>query len=514
MPNQSPNLVYQASRAAFWNAASLPLLTLLGLGFSVVIRRRFGLFSGVYDIVLGLVATLSLYSGLGIPTSLTKLLPEMEVRSGARAVVQLVRRAAALRVLALVVALVPLNLFADEVASRLDLGDDGPLYVHLLSVLVMARVLVELATKILNAFFAQLWSNLLALGQDALNFSLVGLILLVGYDMAGVLGALAVSSATIAVVGSGCVRRVLGRLPRHATTGAQQSGAIAGENRRFLGFTFFTYVSELGPYFAGMAFAGPALAVVLDREQVALFATASKLSFMTVTLAVGVFRGLYRPIFARLRSRDDATQLRRAFTALSQAQLLVLMPAGVGLAVMAGDYVPLLFGSAFSPAVPIAWILIPCMYGETAFNLGLIVLSVDERYRAVLSTQLIAVVAAPFFLVIAAQGGLLWAAVIFGGARFAAAFVGYLLCRRAYGFRFPWRFAGRVAALSAIMAAVLLIAKLYWEPSPARAVVLTLAGALVFIVGLRAARVLGPEEADLLRRAKFPGHQWLTRWLS
>ncbi|SVC35378.1 uncharacterized protein METZ01_LOCUS288232, partial [marine metagenome] len=49
----------------------LPLLGIFNLTFAVLIRRRFGLFSGVFDILLGLMSVLLFYSSVGIPTGLS-----------------------------------------------------------------------------------------------------------------------------------------------------------------------------------------------------------------------------------------------------------------------------------------------------------------------------------------------------------------------------------------------------------------------------------------------------------
>lgn len=557
-------LIEQASRAAFWNATLLPLLSILNLAFAIVLRRSFGLFSGVYDIVLGLLNSILIYSSLGIPTSLTKFLPEMELEAGPGGVVAFLRRAVTARMAILMLALLPLNLFADAIAVHLDLGQGGPLLLRLVSLLAIARALLELAIKTLNAFFAQLWANLLSLLQATLDFALVAAALIAGFRMAGVLGALVASSAMLAILGGGFVAALLRRLHaahddsafgpasqerdqeqgrgqspeqsreegreqsqeqnpgqdqernREGSEGLEQSlKDVAGEDARFGRFALFTYVFELSLYFSGAGFASLALAAVLvDHEQVALFATGFKLAFMTIGIVVAGFRGLYRPIFARLRAQDDPPQLQRAFVALSKAQLALLLPAGVGLTVMAGDYVPLFFGEEFLPAIPIARVLVALMFAETAFNLGIIYMSIDERYRAVLGIQSILVLSAPVFLLVAYWLGLTAAALVFGMARLAVTFSGYLYCRDRYAFRFPWRFAARVAMVSAVMGLVLAFARSYWPTSIAEAVGLTLAGMVVFGIGIRLAAVLGKEEVDLLKRSRLPGGRWLISWLS
>ena len=74
---------------------------------------------------------------------------------------------------------------------------------------------------------------------------------------------------------------------------------------------------------------------------------------------------------------------------------------------MMSDYIPLLYGRAFEPAVPVARVLVALLFTETAFNLGNIILSIDERYRPVLCAQGLLVLAAPLFLWTARHLGLI-----------------------------------------------------------------------------------------------------------
>ena len=246
----------------------------------------------------------------------------------------------------------------------------------------------------------------------------------------------------------------------------------------------------------------------------ALFATAFKLTRTTDALVVASFRGLYQPLFARLRIRSDSEQLRRAFIAVSKAQLVVLLPGGARLLVMSGDYVPLLFGPEFQPAVAIMWVLVPLMYAATVFNLPGIILTIGEQYRALVWTQAIGIVAAPVFVVAAASNGLVAAAMVLGGTGLAKALGAYVLCRRAYGVRFPWAFAVRIGMVSLVMATALAAARAVWATSLLEAITLILAGAIVYVVGLRVVGALGPEEIDLLQRSELPGHTWVVAWLT
>ena len=507
----------QVSRAAFWNTLLLPVIALLNLTFAVLIRRRFGLFSGVYDVLLGVMQALRDYSSVGIPTGLTKFLPEVASSSGAVAVARFLSQAVFIRLVMLGLVLVPLNVFAVQVSRSLDLGPDGPIYFRMLSGLVVARVVLDLAVQTLNAFFGQLWSNLLAVTQALLEVSLVGLAILMGYEMSGVLGALLASSTTVAVLGTGFAKRLLGRLDSDREEFAARPNLrgvwLDGQGKRFFQFSGSMYLIGLAGYFTGMGFAAPAMALLLAPQEVAPFATAYKLSFSTVTLVLTSFRGLYRPLFTRLRIRNDPEQLRRAFSALSKAQLVLLVPAGAGLVAMSGDYIPLLFGVEFESAVPIVWVVVPLMYVSTAFNLSAIILSIGEQYRAIFWIQVIPVVAAPIFLLTVSSLGVTIGAVVFTGAGMLQALFAYLLCRHTYGVQFPWEFAGRMTMVSFVMVVVLFVARAFWITSAVEAIVLTVVGAFTFLVTLRLTGALGQEEAALLRKADFPGHEWLATWL-
>jgi O-antigen/teichoic acid export membrane protein len=219
-------------------------------------------------------------------------------------------------------------------------------------------------------------------------------------------------------------------------------------------------------------------------------------------------------MFARLRVAGDAEQLRRAFSVVTKVQVALLMPAAVGLEVMMSDYIPLLYGRAFEPAVPVARVLVALLFTETAFNLGNIILSIDERYRPVLCAQGLLVLAAPFFLWTARHFGLIPGVAVLGSARLASVLVGYFVARRLYGMRFPWRFTLRVAVVSAVMGVALLAGRLLLGRSLFETVALTFVGAAVFIGVARVARLFGPEEIELVRRSRIPGRSWLLAWLT
>ena len=511
-------LLQPVSRAMFWNASLLPVTAILTLAASILIRRRFGLESALYDYALGLVNTVLFFSNFGIHHSFGRFVPVVEAHGGRAAVVGLLRYGASIRLAALVVLLTPAAILARPVAAWL--GFDSAIYVYLVALVVLGRATVDLVARGLQALFAHLSANLLQLSRAALMPLLLVAIFMAGYGMVAVLVVLAAVSGFNVVVGIGMLRRALNaaRLRRGETPSGAPATAFGShlEPRRFWSFSLFLYVFDLLKYCTTPAFAAVALGLTLeDRGQLAIFATAVQFPLVISTLMVSSFQGLYRPLFGRLLTLGDAERLRTSFVEMAKVQAVLLIPGGVGLAIMVGDYVALLFPPVFAASVPIARVLVLFMGTETLFNLGMILLSSDERYRDTLAAQSIRLLAAPLFVVAArSPSGLLAASAVFGGARLLALLVAHALAHKRYGVRFPIGFVARAALPSLAMALVLLPLRRVLPPTAASAVGLTLLGALTVLVGMRWFRVLGARELDLLRRARLPGMTHVTSWLN
>ena len=135
------------------------------------------------------------------------------------------------------------------------------------------------------------------------------------------------------------------------------------------------------------------LAVVSDGVQaVALFNTGYQIPHMIAVLLLASFQGLYVPMFTRLLATPD--NLRTAYREVSKVQAALLIAAAAGLLVMLGDYIPLIYGQAFGPAVPVARILTVALFVEAFLSLGGILLTTAELARPVLLTQTLIVLGA------------------------------------------------------------------------------------------------------------------------
>jgi O-antigen/teichoic acid export membrane protein len=507
--SSQPRLLHEVSRSVFWNTALLPLVTAAGLLLSILVRRSFGLESGIYDVVLGIANSILFYSSLGLAGSLPRFIPELQMRAGRRAASRLIWRLAALRIGVLLAAVAILNLWAHPIVARLELGADGALYVRWLSVLLVGRALLDFLYRALDSFLQQLSVNVLSLINGILDVCLAAIAVAMGLRIAGVIAALGISAAITALVAG---RIIVGQLAVIRADSPGEPEITAGG--RVWKLSAVTYLRDLSLYFATPAFASPVLLGRLGGpEPVALFATGYFVAASTVTLVVSGFRGIYRPAFARVLVSGERAQLHRAFDLMNKLQVLAVVPAGAGLTVMVGDYLPLLYGEPFIAAVPVARVMVVLLFAETAMAVGLLVLWADERHGPVLVANAAMVAAAPLFIWVAGRFGLVPAALVLGGSRLAASIFGYVEARRVYGVRYPWPFAAKVTSISAIMALLLLAAQRVWSTSVVEAATLTASGVVIVMIGLRAIRLMGPEEIEILGRASIPGRQFLIRWL-
>jgi O-antigen/teichoic acid export membrane protein len=507
----SPGLLHQVSRAVFWNTALLPLVSLAGILLSVLVRRSFGLESGYYDVALGVANSILFYTSLGLSGSLPKFIPELQLTAGRSAAAQLIVRLGSIRLGVVAAVVLALMFWPDPIARALDLGPDGGSYLRVLGALLIGRAALDFAYRALESVFQQVSVNLLSLIHGVLDVCLAALAIGLGLQMTGVIGALGVSAVVIAIAASVAVVRQLRAIP----TDRPKAGGTDGLGSRVWKLSALTFVRDLSLYFATPAFASPVLLKTLGGpEPVALFATSYFVASSTVTLVVSGFRGIYRPAFARVMTGGDRAALHRAFDLINKVQVLAVVPAGVGLAVMVGDYLLLLYGQPFSAATPVARVLVIFLFAETAVAVGPLVLWVDERYRAVLATQAVMIAGAPLFIWTAERFGLLPASLVLGGSRFAASLLGYTEARRLYGVRFPWAFAAKVGVLSLMMAAILTAVRMIWPTSVIQAVACTILGVAIIALGLRLFRVIGPGELEVLERASIPGKGLLVRWLS
>ena len=332
-------LLRGVGESMFWNAALLPVVTLLNLATSILIRRTFGLESGAYDVVIGIANTLVAYSALGIPESLRKLLPDVDTVTGRPAAFALLRRAALLRMALLMVPLLILNTVAVRVATAFQLGEHGTFLVQAASLLAFGRAALDLANRALQSALAHRQINQLLVLQAGTVMAVVVVVSPAG------MGAVVLSIAIVTLVVAGLGGRVAITLfgAVDSTTGREPGpGRQPGEfspgmpAKRFWSYLLFLYASSALGAFAQPALANLVLGLVSDGlGMVALFNTAYQIPKMVGVLLLSSLQGLYIPMFSRLLAAPE--NLRTAYNEVCKVHAIFLIPAGVGLLVMRAE---------------------------------------------------------------------------------------------------------------------------------------------------------------------------------
>ena len=514
MTDSGRRLLPSVASSLFWNATLLPVVTFINLGASILIRRTFGLESGVYDVLVGISSTLLAYSSLGLPGTLPRFILDLEATVGMWPTVAFVRRVALLRMGLFVIPLLLLNAMTARVSAAFQLGEHGAFLLHAVTVLALGRAALDLADRTLHGLMAHRASNVIRGLQGVAVLVLVVAI----RRWEGGIGALVIGTGAIALVAAslgGHVALGLARSSDKRQLGpdpVRQSGEFSPglSVGRFWNFALLLYFGTVSGYFSGAGFASATLGIVSDGvEAVTLFNTGHQIPLMVSVVLLGGFQGLYVPLFGRLISTPD--RLRTGYQEVIKVYAILLIPAGAGLLVMLGDYIPLLYGQAFSPAVPIARILTVVIFVIAFLGLGGIVLTAAELSRPVASAQMLLVLGAVPFVLAASTGDLVLTAMIFPAGRLLASGAKHLIARRRFELRFPVAFVARVTLPSLVMIAVLIPSRSFLGTSWLEAILLTVVGAAVAVIGMRMIRVLGPRELDLLERAELPGARVLVR---
>ena len=94
-----------------------------------------------------------------------------------------------------------------------------------------------------------------------------------------------------------------------------------------------------------------AVAFLLGDTQLAFYVIALRLPELLISSASMVFSRVLFPTFVKLNG--DIEALTAAFLRATRVNLIVLAPIALGLAVVSNDLLPLLFGTEWSPAVPV-----------------------------------------------------------------------------------------------------------------------------------------------------------------
>ncbi len=556
------SLSRQVAGAMFWNVALFPLKFAVGLVAGIVVPNLLGLERyGLYILITSVASTIGSYADLGMERALPRYIPEVAHRFGAGGLRRFLREVLGVKLSLILILILLLNLLSGPLLgymqdgeaeksavaqARLEqtsdpqermrleaeleahkalahrLGEEGRLYLLAISVLLAGGAAFDVFTRLLISYFRQRASNMIDLVVATLQPLLIVVLVLVGWDVRGILVALVTTALVGVTMAWGQVRRAMAGL-------SERAGEIYRRWQqvwpRFLAFSGISYIINLSTWLYDLAFLSLFTAAYLSTRDVASLGVASKFVGLFLGYLMVPLSGIQVPLFSHLYARKEPAELQEAFSILAQFLLLLLLPTGCGLALLSSSLIALLYPGFPPETATLVLVFIVAMFLETIIGTPQNILQVYERYGVIVLARLSALVIIPLLILLVPRYGLLGAAVAAGVARLLPRAITFFYGLRFFALRFPWRFAGRAVAGSTIMVGLLYPLTRWWGiaqvPSSwtSRGLVLgkdcaiALIGLMIFWAIFKVLGGLEPEGKRRLAEMHFPFKEFLLKLL-
>lgn len=542
-----------------WNTLFVPLrLVAEVLSTLVKINQLSQAGFGLISLVRGTSNLFGTGIDLGTARALPKYIPEQDRTGGPRAVLHLLVAIFALQMAVLL--LVALGLAftqpqingylqgllshntAVEATARAELAAFVSRYTWLIIIVVAALLFLgtcyDMLMAFLSSFFRQKAWNSIALAAGLLpQFLTVAAILALpsALDIVGVLGAMVLAPSIAVAIAAWQVLKLqltdvrLQTEDGHALSirmwlaeyGAALRHMRSAFPKGFMRYSAVSYLMTITDFVASFEFVN---FFSQDIQGVALLSAGALLVRMALGYLYTPMVGVQVPLFTRVRQGEGGT-LNGAYQSLVRLQLLLLVPGGIGLMLLAEPAL-LVLNPAYLPAAPIVWVLVPCLFLECLLTTAHNALIVYERLGTIILSRLITlIVVIPLAIILPSQTGLVGMALAFGLARVAAGAWVTSSGVRLLQLRWPWRFTLRVSLASIVMALLILIVRTFLPPIPndvtifdklrEAGLMLGMAGigALAFFTALRLLGGLDAQDKAQLLKMKLPLKKWIARMI-
>lgn len=543
-PNErkQPGLATQAGQAVVWNTLFIPAKLIAEIAVTLL---QFNMLSpaavGVLALIRAAVSSVGIWVDLGIERALPKFIPEVQQSAGRAGVRALIGRVMAIKVAVLAVTAGIMALLSDSFLGKLrsdvltmekltdadrssllgQLAQNGWFFITAIVVLLVLGAFYDVLMAYLISYFRQRSWNSIGLASSLLQPLLIGAALLLGWDVTGVVLAMLITPLFGVTLAAWQVRQVAQtQIAAPANDDAPAADLPPSVMRRFVPYSALSYLFNVSDYFASAWFA---VFVVKDLTDVGLLWAASSLVRQILTYLYMPMVGLQVPLFTRARAGEGGS-LPSAYAAVCRILLLMLVPGGVGLVLLARPLVLAQYPD-FVNAVPAIVLLTPLLFVESLLATSQNALMVAERYGPIILSRMLAFISIPLVIVLAPRYGILGAAAAIGGARVLAGLIVFVAGQRVLGLTFPWRFAGRIVLASAAMALVL-VPLVGWLPPTlvdatiaarvtlfAASMGLVLVGALVFVLIFRLLGGLDARDRQQLATTRLPLKRLILRVL-
>lgn len=564
MSKDQPSLSQQVWSATLWNTMLFPARFLVGIVASVIYYQTLSLEQvGLLFLLTTLASTIGLYADLGIERALPRFIPEIEQGEGKLGVKRFINRMIRLKLGILLALILGLNLLAGPLTdylaaaqretvaeSALELGRlpagaehdkaradlarqlaadqalageierDGRLFLGVVSALLVLGALFDVYMQFLTAYFKQRAWNLITLATTLLQPVLVTIFLLLGWGVNGVLLGLVLTPLASVALAAWQARRASRELIDKPAGGEPAPGL----GRRFARFAGVSYLMQVSTWLYDIQFVVIFAAALLTSSQIALLAFAYKFAKDYLGYVWTPLGGVMTPLLARIKARRDPAALRDAHASLTRMIWLIVVPAGVGLALLTPRMLQALYPK-YTETAALIIIFIGFTFAESLLSVPHNVLMVYEHYKAVIWSRIAALLVIPLVYLLLPRFGLIGVALAVGLVRVLSRLITVVYGVRRLGLTLPLGFGGRVSAASAAFALVLAVALQLWPAGPAPATGgakalallplagLTVLGAALYLAALRLLGGLDEAERQRLLSMRLPFKRLLSRMI-
>ncbi len=548
-----PALARQVSGAMMWNVVLFPIKFVVGLVAGLIVPNLLGQQRyGLYILITGVAVTLGSYIDLGMERSLPRYIPEVAKRFGARGLRRFLREVIGSKIILLLALILVFNLFSapllgymrnsevkrlNEAQSSLQtetdpakqskleeqvaahkslinrLDSEGHLYLLTISAMLLLSVIYDACIRLLQAYFRQKASNAIDLAMTITQPTLIIGLVYFGWDFKGVLVAMVVTPVIGVAMAWWRMARAVSSLPEEGKEEYQKPRQVWP---RFLSFSGISYIMQLTSWIYDLGSLSLITAAVMSANDVGTLGVASKFVSLFLNNLMIPLTGIQVPLFAHIYARKGEGDIQGAFSVLSQFLLLLLVPTGVGLALLSPSLMAIMYSSFPPETAKLVLVFTAAMFLETLIGTPQQMLLVYERYGVIIAARLSALSIIPLLFLLVPRYGLMGAAVAAGIARVLSRAISFFYGMRYFPLRFPWRFAGRIAGGSAAMLVALypLTRLLHidqvgsgWAgklPVLGKDVALALLGVVVFWAVFKAMGGLEREAKKRLGEMRFP----------
>ena len=432
------------SRAVAWNVAFVPLLAILSLLSSALVARALSLEEyRVYGLAAAAIASLLLWSDLGISSAVARFTPEL-LRIGPGAAGAFLRVAARTRllVLALIVGLLLIARYRwSAMETVLPFRDASLLFI------VMAVTLQSLARihqYFLTGLFQRKTIGVILLVASGAQSALVILAVLLDTGVTGILGAMALAALVELPLSRAASKSRGAFVAQDPSSPLPQD--LVRDARRF-GLTSF--LEKLLSHLNSPFFVVFLIAALGTAQDVAFFTVAAEFTMRVASTLSVPFSGITLPLFSAVDARKDPRQSASILRLYVMLMILLFIPMAALLTSVAPFLLPLVYGIRYSEAVPILQLFVPLLFLEyTVYSALSAALMTRGRYKQVLIAKLPLLVGVPAVGLAIPRWGAAGAVVAFGATRvLSAAWLLWTGIRQLH-FRFPVTFAAKVLLAS------------------------------------------------------------------